>query len=153
MSSSQINLAWTDNSNNENGFAIERCAGSGCTNFAEVFRTVADIATYSDSGLIAQTFYRYRVLAFSAAGSSKYTNIAEATTLAAPPPPPPPPQPPSAPANLTASAIAYNQINLGWSDNSSNETGFRLQRCSDSELISRKSKRRLRTLPPTVIPD
>ncbi|HWQ31255.1 MAG TPA: hypothetical protein VNQ79_00105, partial [Blastocatellia bacterium] len=35
-SSSQINLAWTDNANNEDGFKIERCQGSGCTNFAEI---------------------------------------------------------------------------------------------------------------------
>jgi hypothetical protein len=33
VSSSQINLTWTDNSNNETGFKIERCIGSGCTSF------------------------------------------------------------------------------------------------------------------------
>src|SRR5262245_43283998 len=60
-SSSQINLAWTDTANNENGFAIERCTGSGCSNFAEVFRAVANAATYNDPGLTAQTVYRYRV--------------------------------------------------------------------------------------------
>ncbi len=35
---------------------------------------------------------------------------------------------PNAPSNLTASAISPSQINLTWSDNSSNETGFRLYR-------------------------
>ena len=132
-SSSQINLAWTDTANNESGFAIERCSGPGCTNFAEISRTVANAATYSDPGLVAQTVYRYRVLAFNATGSSKYSNTAEATTASvAPPPPPPPPQPPSAPGNLTASAISHSQINLGRGDNSGNEDGFRLQRCAGS---------------------
>src|SRR5262249_2268730 len=31
ISLTQVNLAWTDNSNNESGFAIERCTGSGCS--------------------------------------------------------------------------------------------------------------------------
>jgi hypothetical protein len=35
---------------------------------------------------------------------------------------------PAAPSNLSASATSDTQINLGWSDNSSNETGFELQR-------------------------
>jgi len=36
--------------------------------------------------------------------------------------------PPGAPGNLSASAVAYNQINLIWQDNSSNELGFIIQR-------------------------
>lgn len=35
---------------------------------------------------------------------------------------------PIAPSSLTATAISSNQINLSWSDNSTNETGFRIQR-------------------------
>jgi hypothetical protein len=49
------------------------------------------------------------------------------------PPPPPPPPPPSAlpaPTNLTATAISGKQINLTWVDNDTNETGFRVDRCS-----------------------
>jgi murein DD-endopeptidase MepM/ murein hydrolase activator NlpD len=37
---------------------------------------------------------------------------------------------PAAPSNLTATAISPSQINLTWSDNSSNETGFRIYRNS-----------------------
>src|SRR5262245_50944262 len=43
ISTSQINLAWVDNANNENGFAISRCAGSGCSNFSEISRVGSDI--------------------------------------------------------------------------------------------------------------
>jgi len=49
------------------------------------------------------------------------------------PPPPPPPSPPSsipAPSGLTATAVGSNQINLAWTDNATNETGFRVDRCS-----------------------
>ena len=36
VSSSQINLTWTDNDNNEQGFKIERCTGVGCSDFAQI---------------------------------------------------------------------------------------------------------------------
>ena len=134
VSSSQVNLAWTDVANNEDGFAIERCAGSSCSNFAEILRVGPNVAGYGDSGLAAQTVYRYRLLAFNAAGSSKYSNIAEATTAA--PPPPPPPPPPLAPSNLTAAPITHTQIDLGWSDNSTDETGFHIERCAGSGCIN-----------------
>jgi subtilisin family serine protease len=124
ISSSQINLTWNDGSNNETGFAIERCAGSSCANFAEIFRTGANTTTHSDSGLAAQTVYRYRVKAFNAAGSSKYTNVAQATT------PAPPLPTPSAPSNLTSAVVSHSQINISWSDNSGNEDGFRIERCT-----------------------
>jgi len=38
------------------------------------------------------------------------------------------PTPPDAPTNLTANAAACNQIDLGWTDNSSNEDGYRVYR-------------------------
>ncbi|MGH9785619.1 MAG: fibronectin type III domain-containing protein [Terriglobia bacterium] len=123
-SSIAISLAWTDAANNENGFTIERCTGSGCSNFSQIAQVGANVTTYNNTGLAASTTYRYRVLAFNAAGNSKFSNNAEATTQAAPPP-----TPPAAPSGLTAQAISYSQINLSWADNSSNETGFRIERC------------------------
>jgi subtilisin family serine protease len=125
-SSNQINLSWTDASDNETGFAIERCTGAGCANFAEVSRVGVNIDALTDLGLTPQTTYRYRVLSFNAAGNSKYSNIADATT------PTSGPTIPTAPNNLTASAISYNQINISWSDNSNNEDGFRVERCTGS---------------------
>ncbi len=37
---------------------------------------------------------------------------------------------PAAPGNLTATAAAFNQINLAWTDNSNNETGFKIYRAA-----------------------
>jgi len=81
-STSSINLAWTDNSSDETGFAIERCTGSGCTNFAPVVTTSANATTYSDAGLSASTTYTYRVKAVNATLNlaSGYSNTAAATT-------------------------------------------------------------------------
>jgi len=35
---------------------------------------------------------------------------------------------PIAPTNLTGQAISTTQINLSWTDNSTNETGFKIER-------------------------
>jgi hypothetical protein len=39
---------------------------------------------------------------------------------------------PSPPSNLTAGAVDCNEINLSWQDNSTNETGFTLERATSS---------------------
>ncbi|MFN2541504.1 MAG: fibronectin type III domain-containing protein [Chthoniobacterales bacterium] len=44
--------------------------------------------------------------------------------------PTPTPVPPNAPTNLIANASSSSQVNLGWMDNSTNETGFRIERCN-----------------------
>ncbi|HQR38064.1 MAG TPA: M36 family metallopeptidase [Blastocatellia bacterium] len=80
-SSSQINLAWTDNANNETGFKIERKTGSGGT-YAQIATVGAGVTTYSNTGLTASTAYYYRVRATNATGDSAYSNEANATTQA-----------------------------------------------------------------------
>jgi 3-mercaptopyruvate sulfurtransferase SseA len=78
VSSSQINLSWTDNSNNETGFKVERSKnGRG---FSQIATVGANVTTYTDTGLKASTTYRYRVRAYNAGGNSTYSNIASATT-------------------------------------------------------------------------
>jgi acid phosphatase type 7 len=43
---------------------------------------------------------------------------------------------PAAPTNLTATAISRNQINLSWTDNADNETGFRIERCKNANCLN-----------------
>src|SRR5207249_4021036 len=78
---------------------------------------------YSDAGLAAATTYTYRVLAYNTGGNSAYSNTTSATTLAGPPN--------GAPANLTATAVSSTQVNLAWTDNSTNEDGFKIERSTD----------------------
>ena len=78
VSSSQINLAWTDNSSDETGFKIER--SNNGTNFTQIDIVGANVSSYSNTGLAASTTYYYRVCAYNASGNSGYTNVASATT-------------------------------------------------------------------------
>jgi hypothetical protein len=80
VSSSQINLTWTDNSTNEDGFKIERCQGSSCTSFSQIATVGANVTSFQNTGLSASTTYRYRVRAYNAGGDSGFSDIASATT-------------------------------------------------------------------------
>lgn len=73
-----LRLAWSDNSNNEDGFKIERMSPGG--SFVEVARVGANVTTYTDSNLAAGAAYCYTVRAFNNAGSSDATNAACGTT-------------------------------------------------------------------------
>jgi titin len=117
ISSSQINLSWSDNSNDETSFKIERSTNG--INFTQIAVTASNATAFSDSGLAPATTYYYRVRASSSAGDSAYSNLSSATTLAVPP---------AAPSALTATAGSTSQINLAWSDNATNEQGFKIER-------------------------
>ena len=43
---------------------------------------------------------------------------------------------PFAPANLTGNAASTTQINLSWTDNSTNETGFKIERKSGTGIFT-----------------
>ena len=118
-SSSRINLAWTDNSIDEEGFKVERSTDG--VNFAEVATLPANTVAWGDTGLVALTTYTYRARAFGGPFFSDYTNVASATTLATP----------AAPSGLTATAVSSGRINLAWTDNSTYEQGFKVERSTD----------------------
>jgi fibronectin type 3 domain-containing protein len=117
VSSSQINLTWQDNSDNELGFRIERRGPDGT--YDEIATLGPDLVSYSDEDLSSNTTYVYRVRAFNENGNSEYSNEAIAKTND---------ELPDSPDNLTASAASDSRIDLTWSDNSDNEDGFRIER-------------------------
>jgi PKD repeat protein len=78
---SSIRLSWTNGTANQTGVRIERCQGSGCTNFIEIALVAGTATIYTDSVLAANTSYRYRARAYNSAGNSEYSNIAGARTL------------------------------------------------------------------------
>ena len=122
VSSSQIQLAWTDNSANETGFTLFRKTGPAGI-YAPLATVAAGVTAYADTGLADETQYFYRVAATNADGNSAYAPEASATTL---------PVPPLAPSGLATTTLALDTIRLGWTDNSYNETGFRIERSLSS---------------------
>ena len=80
VSRTQINLSWTDNSDNETGFRIERCKNLNCTNYAQIAEVGVNVSTFADTTVNKNTTYRYRVRAFNASGNSAYSNSASAKT-------------------------------------------------------------------------
>jgi hypothetical protein len=130
VSSSQINLSWTDNSSNETSFRIERCTGATCTAFSQIASVGPNVTTYQNTtGLVAGTTYRYRVIAANGTGPSTPSNIAMATTTGST-------GIPAAPTGLVATAgPGVGQITLTWNDNATNEIGFRIYRCGPSGCV------------------
>ena len=117
-SSSEIMLTWSDSSDNETGFQVERSTSTG-TGFAQIATPSANTTAFTNNGLTQNTMYFYRVRAVNAGGNSPWSGEANTTTLVAPP---------TAPTALAGSAKSTTQIDLSWTDASSTETGFVLER-------------------------
>lgn len=81
ISTSSIRIAWTDNSSDEDGFKIEHCQGSGCTDFVQLATVGVNATNATISGLGKNKTFTYRVRAYNSAGNSGYSNTATATTL------------------------------------------------------------------------
>ncbi|HEY0554001.1 MAG TPA: fibronectin type III domain-containing protein, partial [Thermoanaerobaculia bacterium] len=118
LSSTSVRLNWTDNSNNETQFGIERRLSPSGT-FAQIATVGANVATYTDNSVLAATAYDYRVRALNGTVGSNYTNVATVTTSQSIP---------VAPSGLAATVLSSTSVRLNWTDNSNNETGFEIQR-------------------------
>lgn len=73
-SKKKIRLNWSDNSNNETGFKIERSTDG--VNFTQIIVVAANTITYQNTGLTSGVRYYYRLRATNAAGDSSYSNTA-----------------------------------------------------------------------------
>lgn len=123
ISSSRIDLSWIDNSSNETAFELKRATDSAFTQNVVWIGGIQG-TSYSNTGLTASTTYYYKVRAKGTAQDSAYSVSVSATTS--------PDSLPPAPSALTAAAVSSSQVNLSWTDNSNNETGFELKRATDS---------------------
>jgi len=86
VNAASFQLTWVDNSQNEDGFNIERKLNTNGT-FSLIATVGPDVTSYVDDNLANTTTYCYRVNAFNDAGNSAYTNEACGTTPATSPPP------------------------------------------------------------------
>jgi chitodextrinase len=116
ISTNQINLSWTNNSDEVTGLYVER-ALSPKGPWKRVISVPANAASCANAGLAAATTYYYRVMA----NGSPYSTVASATTLSG--------ATDGVPGNLSATATSSNQIDLSWGANLGDLTGFKIERC------------------------
>jgi fibronectin type 3 domain-containing protein len=124
ISATEIQLSWLDNATGETGYEIERCEGSGCSDFAPSDTTAADATSIVIGGLDGSAAHQFRVRAFNASGSSGYSNtvIGRADV-------------PPAPTALAGELVSPSQLDLTWSDNAENETAYIVERCDGSGCV------------------
>ena len=137
----RVTLNWTDNSTQEVGFTVQRALDTNFTNGLTTLATLpvragTGTATYTDTTPARASTYYYRVWAKGAvvgdttmpgfptksADSVSNTTAAISTFATA--------TAPAAPSNMAATAQAGPQVRLTWRDNSNNESGFTVERCS-----------------------
>jgi hypothetical protein len=121
LNNATVNLAWTDRSDAETHFDIERCPGV-CTKsdagWAKIDEADANATSFSDVNVLYTTTYSYRVFAVNDSGRSASSRIAVVATPVAPLP---------APTDLVAAPIDSHRIRLTWVDHATNETGFQIE--------------------------
>lgn len=122
VSGARVDLSWSDRSNNELGFAIERSTDGATYYLADTVG--AGYQGYSDRSVQPGNTYYYRVFAFNAGGGSEYANTVSVTT--------PTVTLPNAPSSLKASALSFGRVSLSWKDNANNEDGFQIERRTGS---------------------
>jgi PKD repeat protein len=78
ISGTEVKLSWKDNSNNEDGFKIQRRTDAGI--YSDIATSPANTTSFNDTGLSPNTTYWYRVYAYNSYGNSSYSNEVSITT-------------------------------------------------------------------------
>jgi hypothetical protein len=118
VSPNQVAVTWTDASDNEQYFIVQRApdvTGNPGVWVAVSGNLPAGTTSYNDPGLTDGATYWYRVIARNVLGDSAPSNQDSATT----------PLIPGAPTGLNLLAVAPDQTNLQWTENNPNtEDGY-----------------------------
>jgi titin len=132
-SSSEIDLAWTNNEPSATGTKIYKSTDG--VNFTWSYVVGQGVNNYAVTGLSGSTTYYFEVAAYDTAGTSAYSNTSSATTSSTTAPASAsasaPASSPAAPSGLSATAVYYNRINLAWTNNATNQNGFLIEESTD----------------------
>jgi hypothetical protein len=120
-----VGLNWIDNSTNELGFVIERKPGdtSVVSPFVVIDSVGIDVTTYTDSLVMLDSTYSYRVYAFNSYFVSDYSNLSDVRV-------------PVELVSFTAN-IVNSAVQLRWETASeTNNSGFSIQRSKDNSKFT-----------------
>jgi fibronectin type 3 domain-containing protein len=119
-----VKLSWTNKDSTTVGYYILRStAGGAYTQIAQI--TSAGTTTYTDTTAKSGTTYSYQVEEYAANGAtSTASNTASATTTL------------FAPSAAKATALSTTSVQITWTDNDANATGYYVLRATDSVHFS-----------------
>ncbi|GHJ42893.1 hypothetical protein Cs7R123_02350 [Catellatospora sp. TT07R-123] len=117
LTANAINVSWLDKSNNESGFEISN--GSGTASVGP------NSTLYTWGGLAPGSTTCFTVRAVNPVGASPWTTQTCATTPALP----------AAPSNVAVTVVTGTSVQISWTDNSNNETGFEIADGTTSNVV------------------
>ncbi|MCL5257476.1 MAG: multicopper oxidase domain-containing protein [Chloroflexi bacterium] len=132
-SATQIHLTWKDNSDNETAFVIQRSVNGAAFSVLKQVAAAAGVGTTvaaNDGTVQAWNTYAYQVMAVNGTNQSPFSNVATVSFTV-----------PATPSGLTATAARItgtpqDTVTLNWTDNSNNETGFRILRATNAAFTA-----------------
>ena len=119
LNADNVFLNWTDNSNDEIGFRIERKA-LWEEDWSILANTGMNTSSYLDNTVALGEAYNYRVVVFDSLNDGARSNEVEVQM-----------QPPSDPTGLNVDPYNSTTLTVSWTDNSEGESGFDIERSTD----------------------
>ena len=117
----EIDLEWKDHSQKTMNFEIQSSPDN--VTWTVIGTSASGSPSFQATGLNPGTLYYFKVRGVSTGGTSSFSNVINRTTLTGIP---------IAPSGLTPSVISQTEIDVTWTDNSSDETGFEVGVSSDN---------------------
>lgn len=127
ISINSVSFEWTDNSDNEDGFYLERSLSTPDL-FISIDTLEANSSEFTDNYLNSNTSYYFRLIAYNGDGLSGYSDTLSVQT--------PEDTVILAPAGFKTDLVKYDKVTLSWSFDEDDIQGFEIERSTDtSEYI------------------
>ncbi len=117
----QVQLTWNTNTTTATGFTVERATNAAFSQNVTTFTvagTSAATATYTDTTVVADNTYFYRVESTNGTVTTAFSNPVTAVI----------PSPPATPSNGHATLITTTTVDLAWTNNATNADEYKIFR-------------------------